>query len=53
MSLAVHGGDFTFCGLEEDLMCGEDLMESWFGIKARALMGKDSWDDKEVVILGR
>ena len=53
LSVAVHGDDFTFCGLEEDLKCIRDLMGGWFDIKVRAILGGDDWDDKEVVILGR
>ena len=53
ISLAVHGDDFTFCGVEEDLLRIRDLMASWFEIKVRAMLGMDSWDDKEVIILGR
>lgn len=53
ISLAVHGDDFTFCGLEEDLFWIRDLMKSWFEVKVRALLGPDPKDSKEVVILGR
>ena len=53
ISLAVHGDDFTFSGLEEDLIWIRDLMRSWFEIKVRAMLGPDPKDDKEVVILGR
>ena len=53
ISLAVHGDDFTFCGLEEDLVWIRDLMASWFEIKVRAMLGMDEKDEKEVVILGR
>ena len=53
MSLVVHGDDFTFCGLEEDLMWIKGSMETWFEIQVRALMGMDAKDDKEVTILGK
>ena len=53
ISLAVHGDDFTFCGLGEDLTWIRGLMRNWFDIKVRAVMGEDSSDDKEVTILGR
>ena len=53
ISLAVHGDDFTFSGLEEDLIWIRDWMQSWFEIKVRAMLGPDAKDDKEVVILGR
>ena len=50
ISLAVHGDDFTFCGLEEDLRWVRDLMAGWFDIKVRATIGEDADDDKEVTI---
>ena len=53
VSMAVHGDDFTLTGLEEDSFWIRDLMKSWFEIKVRAVLGPDSKDDKEVVILGR
>ena len=53
IALAVHGDDFTFCADEEDLWWIRDLMASWFEIKVRATLGEDSYDDKEVMILGR
>ena len=53
IALAVHGDDFTFCGLAEDLRWIQDLMASWFDIKLRAILGDEPNDQKEVVILGR
>ena len=53
LSLVVHGDDFTFCGLEEDLIWIRDLMASWFTIKVRGIMGDGANDTKEIVILGR
>ena len=53
LSLAVHGDDFTFCGIEEDLLWITEEMKGWFEIKVRATLGPDEGDDKEVVILGR
>ena len=53
ISLAVHGDDVTFCGLEEDLTWIRELMRSWFDIKVRAIIGEDVDDDEEVTILGR
>ena len=35
LSLAVHGDDYTLCGLDEDLKWIRALMESWFEIKMR------------------
>ena len=53
LSCVVHGDDFTFSGLDEDLDWIQDLMQSWFEIKVRARLGPDAGDDKEVTILGR
>ena len=53
ISLVVHGDDFTFCGVEEDLIWIRDLMQSWFEVKVRGIMGSDPDDVKEMVILGR
>ena len=53
VSLAVHGDDFTFCGYCEDLMWIKNLMETWFEIKLRGILGPDDWDDKGTTILGR
>ena len=39
ISLALHVGDFTFCGLEEDLAWIREIMERWFEIKVRAIFG--------------
>eukprot|EP00973_Karenia_brevis_P039316 5428927-Karenia_brevis.AAC.1 len=53
ISLAAHGDDFTFCGCDAELRWIRGLMESWFEIKVRAILGPEETDDKEVVILGR
>ena len=53
ISLVVHGDDFTFCALEPDLVWIQGLMQSWFPIKIRAMIGGEIQDDKEVVILNR
>ena len=53
ISVVVHGDDFTFCGLEEDLLWIQKLMATWFEIKVRGMLGSDDQDDKEIVILGR
>jgi hypothetical protein len=53
LSLAVHGDDFTFCGLEEDLLWVKGLMEAWYEVKTRGIFGPEEGDDKEIVILGR
>jgi hypothetical protein len=53
ISLVVHGDDFTFCGLKEDLLWIRVQMQKWYEIKVRAILGPNEEDDKEVVILGR
>ena len=53
IALVVHGDDFTFCGVSEELKWIRNLMASWFEIKVRAILGNDTGDDKEVVLLGR
>ena len=53
LALAVHGDDFTFVGVEEDLLWITEQMRQWFEIKVRAMLGPDATDDKEVVILWR
>ncbi len=53
ISMAVHGDDFTLCGLEDDLLWIQALMKSWFEIKVRAMLGPDDKDDEEVILLGR
>mgnify|MGYP000220182890 CR=1 FL=1 len=53
VACVVHGDDFTLCACEEDLEWIKRLMQGWFEIKVRAVLGPDEKDDKEVVILGR
>ena len=53
ISWVVHEDDFVLCGLQEDLQWMKDLMQGWFEIKVRAILGQDLEDAKEVVILGR
>ena len=53
ISLAVHGDDFTFCGLDEELKWIRALMETWFDIKVRGVLGPEAGDKKEITILGR
>ena len=52
ISLAVHGDDFIFCALKEDLLWIKDLMPKWFDVKFRGMLGRDKKDDKEVVTFG-
>ena len=51
LSLGVHGDDFTFCGADEELKWITQLMQKWYEIKARATLGPEEGDDKEVVSL--
>ena len=53
VSCVVHGDDFTFLGLDDELdeMCV--LMRDWYEIKVRGRLGEDSEDDKDIVILNR
>lgn len=53
VSYACHGDDFTFAREEKELWWIAAMMEGWFQIKVRAVMGPEDADDKEVVILGR
>ena len=53
IACVVHGDDFTFCACHEELLWIRRLMESWFEIKVRAMLGPDDCDSKEVSILGR
>ena len=50
--MAVHGDDFTLCGIKEDLLWIQGLMKSWFENKVRAMLGPEKKDAKEVVLLG-
>ena len=53
MSCVVHGDDFTFTGYEEDLMEMAEVMQKWFEIKVRGILGGDAEDLKEIIISGR
>ena len=53
ISLVVHGDDFNFCGGKPDLTWITEQVSSWFEPKVRATLGREVWDDKDVVILGR
>ena len=52
LSLAVHGDDFTFVGLESDLDWITNQMESWFEIKVRGTLGWGPNDLKAISNLG-
>jgi hypothetical protein len=49
----VHGDDFTFLGFLEDLMFVKAQMEVWYEVKVRGVVGDESGDMKEIVILNR
>ena len=49
----VHGDDFTFMGPKEEFKKVRAVMESWYDIKMRAILGEDEEDDKEVTFFGR
>ena len=49
----MHGDDFTFMGREEELKTMRKLMEEWYDIKFRGMLGDDETDAKEIVILNR
>ena len=51
--MVVHGDDFTFSGIEEDLKWIRDLMETWFEINVRGISGGDEGDVREIVTCGR
>ena len=53
LQCVVHGDDFTFCGLENDLDWITELIKTWFEMKVRATLGPDDEDDKKVIILER
>ena len=49
----VHGDDFTFMGPSRDLARMRGLMEEWYQIKVRAILGDGPEDDKEITLLNR
>ena len=49
----VHGDDFTFVGFKKDLLEVKSEMEKWYELKLRGILGDESGDDKEIVILNR
>ena len=51
--VVVHGDDFTFAGVREELEKVRDMMRDWYDIKMRGIMGSGNDEVKEVEILGR
>ena len=49
----VHGDDFVFVGLDEDLDFVEDLLKDRYGIKLRGRLGSGEKDKKMIDMLGR
>ena len=52
MVCSVHGDDFTFCGLHEDLMWVKGWMKDWFDIKDRGTLGFGKDELKEITVFG-
>ena len=53
VSCVCHGDDFTLVGEEWELKRMAKVMEKWFEIKVRGILGPEIRDDKMIVILGR
>ena len=51
--VVVHGDDFTFAGVKHELEKVKALMEGWYEIKMRGIMGSAPEEIKEITILGR
>ena len=51
--VVVHGDDFTFAGVREELEKVREKMKEWYEVKDRGIMGSEEGELKEVVILGR
>jgi hypothetical protein len=49
----VHGDDFTFTGLKEDLLDVAKSMKNAYELKVRAILGDEQEDDKNITILNR
>ena len=49
----VHGDDFVFCGVDEDLDFVEHLLREKYEIKVRGRLGSGESDKKEIDMLGR
>ena len=52
VACAVHGDDFTFCGLREDLLVVQGWLREAFEIEVRGMLGESDVEDKEAAILG-
>ena len=49
----VHGDDFTFLSLSDEIENIVRDMQRWYDIKVRGVLGGESGDDEEATILGR
>ena len=49
----MHGDDFTFVGKPTEMKRMKELMESWYGIKVRAVLGDGEGDAKSITLLNR
>ena len=45
--MVVHGDDFTFTGIDDELGKMEVLMATWYEIKVRGRLGSDAKDDED------
>jgi hypothetical protein len=51
--IVVHGDDFTILATEDVIKDIHRRMSERYKIKLRGILGPDSWDDKEIIILNR
>ena len=45
----VHGDNFTFVGPRKDMQRMTQLMEAWYQIKERAVLGRGENSDREII----
>jgi len=51
--IVVHGDDFTILAQEHVIKYVAEKMSERYKLKLRGILGPDSWDDKELIILNR
>ena len=51
--VVVHGDDFTFAGVKDELIKVKNAMAEWYEIKMRGILGSEPNETKEIKILGR
>jgi hypothetical protein len=49
----VHGDDFTFMGEKRELIEVRKLMQEWYEVKVRGMMGEEETDTQEMTLLNR